>query len=51
MQDIYGDGVAHIDFAPYERPGHERDALYDNSKVREELGFAPKVNILTAYKQ
>ena len=50
MQDIYGDGVAHIDFAPYERPGHERDSLYDNAAVREELGFTPKVNILTAYK-
>ena len=50
MQDIYGDGVAHIDFSHYERPGHERDALYDNSLVREELGFVPKVNILTAYK-
>ena len=50
MQDIYGDGVAHIDFAPYERPGHERDSLYDNSLVREELGFAPKVNVLTDYK-
>ena len=50
MQDIYGDGVAHIDFASYERPGHERDSLYDNSLVREELGFVPKVNVLTAYQ-
>ena len=50
MQDIYGDGVAHIDFSHYERPGHERDALYDNSLVREELGFVPKVNLLTAYQ-
>ena len=49
MQDIYGDGVAHIDFSHYERPGHERDALYDNSLVREELGFVPKVNVLTDY--
>ena len=41
MQDIYGaDALAHIDFSHYERPGHERDALYDNSLVREELGFA-----------
>ena len=50
MQDIYGDGVAHIDFSHYEQPGHERDSLYDNAAVREELGFTPKVNILTAYK-
>ena len=35
--------------APYERPGHERDSLYDNTLVREELGFVPKVNVLTDY--
>ena len=50
MQDIYGDGVAHIDFSHYEQPGHERDSLYDNALVRKELGFAPKVNVLTAYQ-
>ena len=51
MQDIYGaDALAHIDFSHYERPGHERDALYDNALVREELGFAPKVNVLKDYK-
>ena len=49
MQFIYGDGVAHIDFSHYEQPGHERDSLYDNALVRKELGFAPKVNVLTAY--
>ena len=52
MRSIYGaDALAHIDFSHYKQPGHERDALYDNSLVREELGFVPKVNILTAYKQ
>ena len=50
MRAIYGDAVAHIDFSHYERPGHERDALYDNALVREELGFKPKVNILTDYQ-
>ena len=50
MRTVYGaDALAHIDFSHYERPGHERDALYDNSLVREELGFKPKVNILTDY--
>ena len=50
MQDIYGDAMAHIDFSHYEQPGHERDALYDNALVRKELGFAPKVDVLTAYQ-
>ena len=50
MKKVYGDGVAHIDFSHYEQPGHERDSLYDNSLVREELGFVPKVNVLTAYQ-
>jgi nucleoside-diphosphate-sugar epimerase len=49
MKKVYGDGVAHIDFSHYEQPGHERDSLYDNALVRKELGFAPKVNVLTAY--
>ncbi len=42
--------VSQLDFAHYEQPGHERDSLYDNSLVREELGFVPKVNVLTAYQ-
>ena len=51
MRSIYGaDALAHIDFSHYEQPGHERDSLYDNSLVREELGFVPKVNVLTDYK-
>ena len=51
MRTVYGPYVSQLDFAHYEQPGHERDSLYDNSLVREELGFAPKVNILTAYKE
>lgn len=50
MRAVYGDTVAHIDFTHYERPGHERDSLYDNALVRKELGFAPKANVLTAYQ-
>ena len=51
MRTIYGPyALRHIDFTHYERPGHERDSLYDNSLVREELGFVPNVNILTDYK-
>ena len=50
MRTVYGPYVSQLDFAHYEQPGHERDALYDNSRVREELGFVPKVNVLTAYQ-
>ena len=51
METIYGAyTLRHIDFTHYEQPGHERDSLYDNSLVREELGFVPKVNVLTDYK-
>ena len=43
LRAIYGaDALAHIDFSHYEQPGHERDALYDNSFVREELGLCPR---------
>eukprot|EP00966_Prymnesium_polylepis_P271281 6267989-Prymnesium_polylepis.1 len=50
MRTIYGDdALAHVDFSHYERAGHERDSLYDNSAVRRELGFEPKVNLLTDY--
>ncbi len=50
MRTIYNDELAHIDFSHYEQPGHECDSLYDNALVREELGFVPKVNVLTDYK-
>jgi hypothetical protein len=50
MRTVYGPCVFQLDFAHYEQPGHERDSLYDNSLVREELGFVPKVNVLTDYK-
>ena len=32
---------AELDLSHYERPGHERDALYRIDRVREELGFTP----------
>ena len=50
MRTVYGPYVFQLDFSHYEQPGHERDALYDNALVREELGFVPKVNVLTSYK-
>ena len=50
LRTVYGPYVFQLDFSHYEQPGHERDALYDNSLVREELGFVPKVNVLTAYQ-
>jgi len=33
--------AAEPDLSHYERPGHERDALYRIDRVREELGFTP----------
>ena len=30
----------------YERPGHERDPVYDISRIREELGFVPERSVL-----
>ncbi len=37
----YGAEVAGLDLSHYERPGHERDALYDTTRIAAELGFVP----------
>ena len=37
----YGADADAIDFSHYERPGHERDAVYDPSRIQAELGFVP----------
>lgn len=42
----YPDIADGIDLSYYERPGHERDALFDIRRVREELGFEPECDIL-----
>lgn len=42
----YGSDVDRLDLSHYERPGHERDPLYDITRIREELGFAPVRDVL-----
>lgn len=37
----YGDDVDKLDLSHYAQPGHERDALYDISRIEAELGFVP----------
>jgi len=34
---------ADIDLSHYERPGHEKDTVYDVSRVKEELGFVAEI--------
>ena len=43
----YGADAEAIDLSHYERPGHERDPVYDISRVREELGFTPARSVLS----
>ena len=38
----YGADADQIDFSHYERPGHERDAVYDITRIKAELGFVPE---------
>lgn len=38
----YGADADQIDFSHYERPGHERDAVYDIARIKAELGFVPE---------
>jgi len=42
LRGWYGNDVDKLDLAHYERPGHERDALYDISLIQAELGFVPE---------
>lgn len=46
LRGWYGTDVDQIDFSHYEQPGHERDAVYDITRIREELGFVPAMSIL-----
>lgn len=39
LRSWYGDSLGELDLSHYQRPGHERDALYDVSGVERELGF------------
>ena len=46
LRSWYGREADELDFSHYERPGHERDPVYDITRIREELGFEPQVPIL-----
>ncbi len=41
MRSWYGADAEAIDFSHYERPGHERDPVFDITRIRDELGFTP----------
>lgn len=49
MKHWYGDAIAQVDFSHYEVPGHERDAIFDNTAIQKELGFFPQVDMFSAY--
>ena len=38
----YGPDADRIDMSHYQRPGHERDAVYSIQRVADELGFVPR---------
>jgi len=46
MRARYGEDAAELDLSHYERPGHERDPVFDTARIRAEIGFMPerKVN-------
>lgn len=42
LRNWFGPDADGMDFSHYERPGHERDPVYDITRIREELGFEPQ---------
>lgn len=46
MRAWYGSEADNLDLSYYERPGREKDPVYDISRIREELGFVPRIPIL-----
>jgi len=46
MRARYGDYAARLDLSYYERPGHERDPVFDTRRIKEELGFVPERKVL-----
>ena len=42
----YGADADKIDLSHYERPGHEKDPVYDISRIEAELGFVPQQSVL-----
>ena len=43
----YGEAAARLDLYYYERPGHERDPVFDTTRIRDELGFMPERIVLS----
>ncbi len=46
MRAWYGKDAEELDFSHYERHGHEKDPVYDISRIGVELGFVPQLPIL-----
>ena len=46
LRSWYGREADQMDFSHYERPGREKDPVYDITRIREELGFEPQASIL-----
>ncbi len=42
----YGADADRIDLSHYERPGHERDPVYDIRLIKREIGFVPQRSVL-----
>lgn len=42
----YGHDATDLDLSHYERPGHERDPVFDITRIKQELGFTPERNVL-----
>ena len=42
----YGADADEIDLSHYERPGHERDPVYEIRRIEQELGFVPERSVL-----
>ena len=42
----YGTDADNIDLSHYERPGHERDPVFEIDRIKAELGFVPERSVL-----
>ena len=42
----YGSNAAGLDLSHYERAGHERDPVFDTTRIKKELGFVPERTVL-----
>ncbi len=42
----YGRDTDKIDLSHYERPGHERDPVFEIDRIKEELGFIPERSVI-----